>query len=98
MLSEESVSNDDNGPQLPTRENGISSGSKSSTSLSARMLTPSVQPKYLRELEGKEKKDAIGEIKASLKKKIRDNGGVKSMVGQLTNVVCFFRISFELLT
>jgi hypothetical protein len=74
----ESMSIDDDDGGFPT---SISTGSKSSTSLSARTLK--IQPKLLHELEGKEKKRAIREMKVSLQKTIRDNGGTQLIVGQL---------------
>jgi len=78
----DSISMEDEGdPGFPT--NAISSGSKSSTSSSVGPLESNVQHRFIYELEGKDKKHAIKEMKASLQKKIQENGGIKPIVGQV---------------
>jgi hypothetical protein len=85
MASTESLPMDsDVNPALPTRTHAISSGSKSSTSSFAGPAKPKKRPpKLLHELEGKEKRQAMQEMKASLQKRVQDTGGATMFVGQL---------------
>jgi len=97
MLMESVLMEGDDGPRFPTKENAISSGSKSSTISFPETMKANIQPRSLYELEGKEKKHAIKEIKASLQKRIQDNGGIVAQVTR-SRVVSFLSTLFELWT